>query len=82
MFWYRVCLIEKKVHTTEEKLFKKMISITKNMIVLIQFLPPKKEDKYSLRPKAHCFQLPVKDDINFIPRIILYSTLNQEKILR
>jgi len=54
--------------------------------VLCQFLPSKKEDKYSLRPKVcvprarRGFQLPVKDDINFIPGI-LYSTLNQEKIL-
>jgi len=69
---------EKKVHTAKEKLFKKMISNEEH--ILSQFLPPKKEDKYSLHPKAHCFQLPVKDDINFIPRI-LYSTLNQDKIL-
>src|SRR6218665_1627195 len=70
----------KKVHTAEEKLFKKMISRPNEEHVLSQFLPPKKEDKYSLRPEAHCFQLPVKDGINFIPRI-LYSTLNQDKIL-
>jgi len=35
--------------------------------------------EYSLRPRAHCYQLPIKDDINFIPRI-LYSTLNEDKI--
>jgi len=61
-----------------ENLFKRMISNEEH--VLCQFLPPKKEDKYSLCPKAHCFQLPVKDDINFIPRM-LYSTLNQDKTL-
>jgi len=69
---------EKKIHTAKEKLFKKMTSNEEHF--LSQFLLPKKEDKYSLRPKAHCFQLPVKDDINFIPRI-LYSTSNQDKIL-
>jgi len=69
---YKETTFEKKVQTAEENLFKKMISNEEH--VLCQFLPPKKEGKYSLRPKANCFQLPVKDDINFILRI-LYSTV-------
>src|SRR6218665_3554228 len=41
---------EKKVQTAKENLFKKMIANEEH--VLCQFLPPKKEDKYSLRSQS------------------------------
>ena len=56
----------------DERLLK---SITSNPShVLRKYLPKLKNTGHNLRPRAHGYELPPKDDLNFIPRT-LYNTL-------
>src|SRR5688572_9123412 len=38
--------------------------------VLRSLFPPTAQRHYNMRPRSHPFQLPAKDDRNFIPRIL------------
>src|SRR6218665_3383563 len=56
----------------EKSLFR---SITSNPgHVLSRFLPRVKSTRYNLRPRAHVYELPKKDNCNFMSRI-LYSDI-------
>src|SRR6218665_660635 len=45
--------------------------------VLNSRLPEKRSTNYRLRPRAHQFNLPQKDDKNFLPRLLLTTfTIN------
>ena len=56
----------------DERLLK---SITSNPShVLRKYLPKLKNTGHNLRPRAHGYELPPKDDLNFIPRT-LYNAL-------
>ena len=54
--------------TADERLFKRMQTNSRH--VLCKFLPDKQQHKYKLRKRAHEYKLPVKDDRNFINRIL------------
>ena len=54
---------------SDERLFRRILSNTSH--VLYKFLPEKKLTKYELRKRKHDFNLPIKDDRNFINRILL-----------
>src|SRR6218665_405973 len=43
--------------------------------VLNSRLPEKRSTNYRLRPRAHQFNLPQKDDKNFLPRLLFYKHL-------
>src|SRR6218665_2168047 len=52
----------------DERLLK---SITSNPShVLRKYLPKLKNTGHNLRPRAHGYELPPKDDLNFIPRTL------------
>src|SRR6218665_3213188 len=44
--------------------------VTRNNHVLLCLFPPIQATQYNLRPRAHNFKLPEKDNINFISRIL------------
>src|SRR6218665_3308792 len=52
----------------------RLISTNKNH-VLAKYLPEIKTTGHNLRPRAHGYVFPAKDDLNFISRV-LYSKLN------
>src|SRR6218665_1232711 len=64
---------EELANKADQRLFK-AISTNKNH-VLAKYLPDIKTTGYNLRPRAHGYVLPAKDDLNFISRV-LYSKLN------
>ena len=59
---------DKLCETADERLFNRMQ--TNSRYVLCKFLPDKQQHKYMLRKRAHEYKLPVKDDRNFINRIL------------
>ena len=52
----------------EQRLFKAVIQNPNH--VLRKLLPEVRQINYNLRPKAHKFKLPIKDERNFIPRFL------------
>ena len=78
---------EKMVQISKANLFKKIISNEEH--VFCQFLLPKKKNKYSLCPRAHCYQLPInyylgfdcvslwrKTNIVYVPELIATNSLS------
>src|SRR6218665_2854048 len=62
------------VGKADERLFR---SIELNPShVLRDLLPPKAKRPYKLRPRAHDYVLPIKDDKNFVPRYLYPLSMN------
>src|SRR6218665_3918031 len=57
------------VSEAENRLFQAII-VDPNHVLRKHFLDIK-HSNYNLRPRAHQFMLPLKDDRNFIPRLLL-----------
>ena len=56
----------------DERLLKSIMTNPRH--VLSKYLPKLKDTGHNLRPMAHGYELPPKDDLNFIPRT-LYNAL-------
>src|SRR6218665_950225 len=54
------------VGKADERLLKSIM--TNPSHVLSKYLPKLKDTGHNLRPRAHGYELPPKDDLNFIPR--------------
>jgi len=59
---------EELANKADQRLFK-AISTNKNH-VLAKYLPEIKTTGHNLRPRAHGYVLPAKDDLNFISRVL------------
>ena len=59
---------EQLAAAADESLFRAIIQNQGH--VLRRFLPEPRRNSYNLRPRAHGFTLPHKDDRNFIPRLL------------
>src|SRR6218665_2787807 len=52
----------------DQRLFRSVIRNPNH--VLHELLPDVRRDSYNLRPRVHGFELPIKDDRNFISRLL------------
>ena len=68
--------MEMRVGAAEDRLLK-AIEWSRDH-VLRRLFPPPAQRHYALRPRAHGFKLPRKDDKNFIPRV-LYKHINNPR---
>ena len=57
----------------DDRLFKSILLDPNH--VLRKHFPETRPTNYNLRPRAHEFKLPLKDDRNFVPRLIFKDTL-------
>src|SRR6218665_217634 len=66
---------EKLANTADQRLFKAISTNKNHVLAKYMYLPEIKTTGHNLRPRAHGYVLPAKDDLNFISRV-LYSKLN------
>jgi Reverse transcriptase (RNA-dependent DNA polymerase)/Endonuclease/Exonuclease/phosphatase family len=66
--------IEARVSSAEDRLLQSIV--LNEAHVLHRFFPPPKPRHYALRPRAHDFVLPLKDEKNFIARVLYKGIFN------
>jgi len=60
--------IERQMTAADDNLLRALVRNERH--VLRHLFPSEKPRIYDMRPRAHDFTLPLKDDSNFIPRVL------------